>query len=144
MAIYASVTDDPLDVPGVIASAKDDAAGAIATFLGTVRRSSSVARSEDKEVVALFYEAHIRLAEKRLLEIAAEATDRWQLAHVAITHRLGRCELGEPTVVIACSASHRDEAFDSCRWIIEELKTSVPIWKCEIYEEGSSWVGMGS
>lgn len=131
-------------MPNIFAAAEDPAAGAIATFVGTVRRSSSVPRSRDKEVVALFYEAHLPLAEPRVNEIATEAADRWQLCAVILAHRLGRCEIGEPTVAIACSGPHREEAFSSCRWIIEELKNSVPIWKCEIYNEGSCWVGMGS
>lgn len=70
--------------------------------------------------------------------------DRWKLRSAVIAHRVGRCELGEPTVVIACASPHREEAFASCRWIIEQLKATAPIWKCEIYEDGERWIGMGS
>ena len=138
------MTKQTLDVAGVIAAAEDPAAGAIASFVGTVRRSSSLRIPTERVVRALFYEAHPVLAEKRLREIAFHAGEQWSLVAVVIAHRFGRCELGEATVAIACGAPHRKEAFESCRWIIEELKTSVPIWKCEVYDDGATWVGMGS
>lgn len=144
MSIVASLTDEPLSVERVVAAAGDKRAGAVVSFAGTVRRSSSVAADRDDDVVALFYEAHLPQAESRLQEIATTAAQRWNLLSAVVVHRLGRCHLGEPTVVIACASEHRDEAFVSCRWIIEQLKASVPIWKCEIYPDGEHWVGMGS
>lgn len=144
MRTQVVLTESSLDIPAVIAAVGDPTAGAIATFIGTVRRSSSVQESADRDVVALFYDAHHSLAEERLEEIVKEAAEHWDLAAAAIAHRVGRCELEEPTVAIACSSAHREAAFESCRWIIETLKASVPIWKREIYSDGASWVGMGS
>lgn len=144
MPTVVSLTEERLDPASVIAAAGDVRVGAVASFVGTVRSSSSVDASSHRSVIALFYEAHPVMAEKRLNEIVTEAVERWGLASVVVIHRLGRCELGEPTVAIACGSAHREEAFVSCRWIIEELKESVPIWKCEIYKDGESWIGMGS
>jgi molybdopterin synthase catalytic subunit len=73
--------------------------------------------------------------------ILHEAADKWDLRHVLAEHRTGSCELGEPTVVVACSSAHRGDALDACHWIIDELKATVPIWKREIYADGSDWVG---
>lgn len=120
----------------------DPAAGAVASFVGTVRETAAVEANRDKAVVGLDYEAHPELAPKRLDEIAREAKQRWALIRVTACHRSGPCALGEPTVVIATSAAHRDAALTACRWIIDEIKESVPIWKKEIYRDGSSWVGM--
>jgi molybdopterin synthase catalytic subunit len=92
----------------------------------------------------LEYEAHPTLASARMEEIAQEATTKWGLARVVAVHRTGRCALGEPTVVVACGAAHRAEALEACHWIIDEIKASVPIWKKEIYADGSSWVGSES
>lgn len=143
MRTQVLLTDEALDVAQLICAAGDDSAGAIVTFVGTVRRSSSV-RSDKAAVHALIYDAHPALARQRLDDIAVEAGVRWELRVVVVAHRVGRCGLGEPTVVIACSAAHREAAFESSRWIIEKLKHSVPIWKCEVYDRGIHWIGMGS
>lgn len=143
MSILVSLTEQRLDVRWVIAAAGETSAGAVASFVGTVRSSSSVA-TNSADVIALFYEAHLPLAEERLRDIAARAVEGWKLSSVAVVHRLGRCDLGEATVAIACASRHREEAFSSCRWIIEQLKATAPIWKSEIYEEGERWIGMGS
>lgn len=144
MRTEVSLTKDDLDVASVIAAAGNDNAGAVASFIGTVRSSSSTEANAGRDVIGLLYEAHVPLAQERLGEIATQAVERWGLARAVVVHRLGRCGLGEPTVAIACASAHREEAFASCRWIIEELKASAPIWKCELYEDGEQWVGMGS
>lgn len=143
MSIETSLTDEPLDVGAVIDAAGDPNAGAVASFVGTVRQSSSATPSS-RDVIALVYEAHLPLAEERLRQIAVHTVERWKLCSAGVAHRVGRCELGEPTVVIACASPHREEAFASCRWIIEQLKVTAPIWKCEVYEDGERWIGMGS
>ena len=108
-------------------------------FLGTVRD-----RSTDGEVTGLTYEAWDELATRRLEELATEMFERWPLRKVALLHRSGELEVGEVSVVVACSAPHRSEAFEACRHGIEQLKRDVPIWKKEHLRSGaSSWV-MGS
>ena len=139
--VRTAISPDPLDVAGVIAQAADPSCGAVASFVGTVRATASVTENAAKAVTELDYEAHPSLAPARLEEIAHEAATKWGLERVVAIHRAGRCELGEPTVVIACGATHRAAALEACQWLIDETKASVPIWKKEIYSDGSSWVG---
>jgi molybdopterin synthase catalytic subunit len=139
--VTSGIVDQPLDVGAAATTVADPSCGGIATFVGSVRISSATRRNSAKEVVALEYEAHPTLAEERLGQICDEAATRWGLAKVVALHRSGRCDLGEPTVVVACSAPHRGEALEACRWLIDELKATVPIWKKEIYADGTAWVG---
>jgi len=139
--IAVSVSETPLDVEAAIAAASGPEIGGIGVFVGTVRDSSSVATNRDKAVVALDYDSHPSLAEQRLRAIAGEAATKWDLRRVVAIHRSGHCELGEPTVVVATGAPHRADALEACRWIIDTIKSSVPIWKREAYADGSSWVG---
>jgi molybdopterin synthase catalytic subunit len=132
---------DPLDVGAAAQAASSPAAGGIGIFVGAVRSSAAVPGKEDEQVVRLEYEAHETLAERRLDEIARAAAAKWDLLGVVALHRTGACELGEPTVVVACSAPHRGDALDACRWLIDELKATVPIFKREVYASGASWVG---
>lgn len=135
------IEPEPLDVTAAIAAASTPEAGGIGIFVGAVRSSAAVSGRADEQVVRLEYEAHTALAEQRLAEIAREAATKWDLLRVVAIHRSGACELGEPTVVVACSAPHRGDALDGCRWIIDEIKSTVPIFKREVYASGSSWVG---
>jgi MoaE-MoaD fusion protein len=130
---------EPLDVAAVVAEAESDDAGAIATFVGTVRR-----RSRDRDVLYLEYEAFEEMAEPMLRTLADELTARHGLCRVAIHHRIGRVELGEASVVIAVSAPHRAAALDACREAIDTLKETIPLWKKEIYAGGEEWLGRGS
>lgn len=139
--VTATVSPEPLDVPGAIADASAPSCGAVASFVGTVRQSAAVPENADKPVTMLEYEAHPTLAASRMEELAREAVAKWALERVVAIHRIGTCELGEPTVVISCGAAHRGDALDACHWLIDEIKASVPIWKKEIYADGSSWVG---
>jgi molybdopterin synthase catalytic subunit len=134
----------PLDVAAAIAAASTPDAGGVGVFVGTVRREAAVAEHARDPVVQLDYDVHVALAERRLAEIAGEAAAKWGLLSVVAIHRSGPCDLGDPTVVIACSAAHRAEALDACRWVIDEIKSTVPIFKREVYADGSSWVGAGS
>jgi molybdopterin synthase catalytic subunit len=139
--IDVAVRATPLDVTDAIALASGPEIGGIGVFVGTVRDSSSVESNAAKPVVALDYDSHPSLAEERLHEIAQEAAHKWEVRRVIAFHRTGHCELGEPTVVVACGAPHRGDALEACRWIIDTLKATVPIWKREAYADGSSWVG---
>jgi molybdopterin synthase catalytic subunit len=133
------LTQGPVNLTSVVVAVVDERAGAIATFLGTVR-----ARSRGRDVIALEYEAYEEMAEEMLAEIAAEVDDRYDLCKVAITHRLGRVEIGETSVAIAVSAPHRQDALAACADVIEALKARVPLWKKELYEGGEEWIGRGS
>ncbi len=130
---------EPLDVSAVVAEAASDDAGAISTFVGTVRRSS-----RGREVVRLEYEAFEEMAEPMLRSLADELTERHGLCAVAIHHRVGVVEIGEPSIVIAVSAPHRAAAIEACREAIDTLKQTIPLWKKEIYADGEEWIGRGS
>ena len=112
--------------------------GAVVSFVGTVR-----ATNHGKRVVRLEYEAYPEMALRIFEQIAAQAREKWA-ARVAIHHRTGALEPGEISVVIAAAAPHRGDAFEACRQAIEALKKDAPIWKRELYPDGSSWVGLGS
>jgi molybdopterin synthase catalytic subunit/molybdopterin converting factor small subunit len=129
----------PLDVAAVVHEVEDPEAGAIASFVGTVRR-----RSRERDVLHLEYEAYEEMAEPMLARLGEELTERHRLCAVAIHHRLGRVEIGQASVVIAVSAPHRSAALDACREAIETLKTSIPLWKKEVYTGGEEWIGRGS
>ncbi|HET7481833.1 MAG TPA: molybdenum cofactor biosynthesis protein MoaE [Actinomycetota bacterium] len=137
----AALSSNELKVADIMSEATDPACGAVAAFIGTVRETASVDKHRDASVVALEYDAHPSLAEEKMEEIVRAAAEKWGLERVVAVHRTGRCELGEPTVVVACGAGHRAEALEACHWIIDEIKATVPIWKKEIYSDGSSWVG---
>jgi molybdopterin synthase catalytic subunit len=139
--ITVAVSETPLDIANAIAGASGPDIGGVGMFVGTVRDSSSVETNAGKPVVALDYDSHPSLAEQRLGEIAFEATTKWDVRKVVAIHRTGHCELGEPTVVVACGAPHRGDALEACRWVIDTIKSTVPIWKREAYADGSSWVG---
>jgi MoaE-MoaD fusion protein len=134
-----SVTDAPLSLEAAVAEVGDDGAGAIATFTGTVRR-----RSRGRTVLHLEYEAYAEMAEDVMAQLAAELLGRYELGKVAIHHRVGRVEVGEPSVVIAVSAPHRGDALAACKEAIDTLKQTVPVWKKEVYEGGEEWLGRGS
>jgi len=133
------ISAEPLDVAAVAAEAESDDAGAVAMFVGTVRR-----RSRERTVLHLEYEAFEEMAEPMLRELAAALTAKHGLCRVAIHHRIGRVEIGEPSVVIAVSAAHRAAALDACREAIDTLKETIPLWKKEFYEGGEEWLGRGS
>lgn len=139
--VTAHVSAEPLDVAAAAAAASAPECGGIALFVGAVRESAAVASEAGKRVVRLDYEAHEDLADRRLAAIARAAADKWDVRRVVAVHRVGRCALGDPTVVVACGAPHRADALEACRWMIDEIKSTVPIWKREVYEDGSAWVG---
>lgn len=140
-AIRTWISEDTLDVARVIAEAASTEAGGIGIFVGTVRASASVESNSTKGVVRLDYEAHPTLAAEKLQAAAEAAAEKFGLIKVAAVHRTGRCELGEATVAIACSAEHRGDALDAARFLIDEIKATAPIWKSEVYGDGSAWVG---
>ena len=133
------LTEEPIDLGAVVAEAADEGAGAVATFLGTVRN-----RSRDREVLHLEYEVYEGMAEKVMAQIADSLRAKYDLCAVAITHRVGRVDIGEASVAIAVSAPHREDALAACKEAIDTLKAEVPLWKKEVYEGGEEWIGRGS
>ena len=130
---------DPLSLDAVVREVSRDDAGAIATFTGTVRN-----RSRERDVLYLEYEAYEGMAEQTMAALADELKARHGLTEIAIHHRVGRVEIGEPSVVIAVSAPHRGAALAACKEAIDTLKQTVPLWKKEVYEGGEEWIGQGS
>jgi molybdopterin synthase catalytic subunit len=133
------LSSEPLSLDAAVREVRDAAAGAIATFTGTVRN-----RSRDRVVQYLEYEAYEGMAEQVMAELAAELSARHELSAIAIHHRVGRVEIGEPSVVIAVSSPHRAAALAACQEAIDTLKGTVPLWKKEVYEGGEEWIGQGS
>jgi MoaE-MoaD fusion protein len=133
------LVEGPLSLDAAVDEVRGEGAGAIATFTGTVRN-----RSRDRDVLHLEYEAYEGMAEEVMAELATRLGQRHDLTGIAIHHRIGRVEIGEASVVIATSAPHRAEALAACKDAIDELKTSVPLWKKEVYEGGEEWIGQGS
>jgi len=133
------VTRRELDPQSITASVRREANGAVVTFLGTTRRIS-----EGKTVLYLEYEAYEPMARKKLEEIRGEVADKWGISDVAIAHRFGRLEIGDISLVVAVASPHRQEAFESCRFIVDRIKETVPIWKKEVFENGEAWVGCQS
>ena len=139
--LKTSLSDEPLDVGRAMADIQAPELGGIALFVGTVRSTPAAAGNHGKNVVGLEYDAHPELAPRRLDEVAREAAERWDIRRIVLVHRTGACGLGDPTVVVACGAPHRSDALEACRWMIDTIKGTVPIWKKELYADGSSWVG---
>ena len=133
------LSGEPLSLDAAVREVRADAAGAIATFIGTTR-----AHSRGRDVIHLEYEAYEGMAEQVMAELATRLAERHGLCKVAIHHRVGRVEIGEPSVVVAVSAPHRGAALAGCKEAIDTLKGTVPLWKKEVYEGGEEWVGKGS
>ena len=126
---------NPLNIQEAIDRVSAPGVGGIDVFIGTVRDAT-----DGKKVVALEFEAYEKMAISELQKIIDEAGARWNIHKISIIHALGRREPGELAVVIAVSAAHRDMAFAACRYVIDSLKKTVPIWKKEIFEDGEIWV----
>jgi len=133
---HVRVHAEPLDAEAISHHAAHPGAGALVTFVGTVRDNA-----RGKAVVALDYEAYPAAAEKMLARICAEMRERWPIIGAAIEHRTGRLEIGEASVVIAVSSAHRDASFAAAAYAIERIKEIVPIWKKELYADGATWIG---
>jgi molybdopterin synthase catalytic subunit len=129
------LTRETLDRNVLVEAVTHASAGGIVIFEGVVRDNA-----RGKQVRYLEYDAYIEMAEEQIRVIIAEAKQRWGIEHVAVAHRLGRLEVGEASVIIVVATPHRAEAFEACRYIIDTLKTTVPIWKKEVATDGEEWV----
>ncbi|RLJ74456.1 molybdopterin synthase subunit MoaE [Salisediminibacterium halotolerans] len=130
------VTYEPLNVEETIKKVADRNAGAINTFIGTVREMTN-----EKKTLKLTYDAYVPMAEKKLAQIGREIAADIPEAKIAITHRIGELEISDLAVVIAVSTPHRADAFEGSRYAIERIKEIVPIWKKEHWQDGEMWIG---
>lgn len=135
-AMNFEIAKDPIDIQAVIDKVVQRNAGAITTFIGTVRELT-----KGKKTLYLVYEAYESMAVKKLEQIGAEIKERWPGSEVAITHRVGRLDITDIAVVIAVSTPHRADAYEANRHAIERIKEIVPIWKKEHWEDGEEWIG---
>lgn len=128
------IVREAIDVRALEARVSRVANGGIITFVGQVRELS-----RGREVDYLEYDAYVPMAEKQMRQIVVAARERWPV-DVAMEHRIGRIELGEASVVVCVGSPHRGDAFEACRWCIDTLKETVPIWKKEVCPDGAFWI----
>ncbi|MDQ2818200.1 MAG: molybdenum cofactor biosynthesis protein MoaE [Candidatus Eremiobacteraeota bacterium] len=138
MSHLLQLSDHELDESAIAQLVRTDGAGGVVTFVGRVRE-----RSNGRQVVALEYEAYPEMVDASFQRIALEARRDFDIIEVVIHHRIGSLSVGDVSVVVAVAAAHRAAAFDACRFVIDRLKQTTPIWKKELYSDGSAWVGAG-
>jgi molybdopterin synthase catalytic subunit len=129
------VQSGPIDVGELIETVRGDGDGAVATFLGTVREHNA-----GRTVLHLEYQAYTAMAESEMAKIVRQALKDYDVSRVAVVHRTGRLGIGEIAVGIAVGSAHRAPAFEACRFVIDTLKRTVPIWKKEAFEGGEVWI----
>lgn len=135
MEALIQLTREPLKRDELVAVMSHPSVGGIVVFEGVVRDNA-----RGKQVRYLEYDVYEEMAEQQIRAIVAEAQQRWGVERVAVAHRFGRLEIGEASVIIVVASPHRGEAFDACRYIIDTLKSTVPIWKKEVATNGEEWV----
>jgi MoaE-MoaD fusion protein len=131
---HSEIVRDPIDRQSVVARLKRGEDGAAVIFEGVVRK-----QSRGRKTLYLDYEAYEEMALQQLEALAEQALKQFKVRDVALVHRLGRLEIGETSVLIVVASAHRAAAFDACRWLIDTLKRTVPIWKKEYFEDGAVW-----
>jgi len=131
---YATIVREVIDTSRILAALKRGEDGAALVFEGVVRN-----QTRGRKTLYLDYEAYEEMALQQMESLAGQALQQFQIRDVAIVHRLGRLEIGETSVLIAVASAHRSAAFDACRWLIDTLKRTVPIWKKEHFEDGVVW-----
>jgi molybdopterin synthase catalytic subunit/molybdopterin converting factor small subunit len=134
LPVFRALTREAIDAGKLIAAAKGGEDGAVVVFDGIVRNNT-----RGRRTLHLDYEAYEEMAAKQMAELAAQARERFGVRQVAMVHRLGRLEIGETSVLIVVASAHRGQAFDACRWLIDTLKKTVPIWKRETFADGAVW-----
>lgn len=135
--IITGIRAEPLDPAALVAQIRRADCGGLVVFEGSTRSPS-----EGKDVIRLFYEAWEERADAHLRALAEEVQRRWNVRGVVAVHRVGDVPVGEPSVLVACAAPHRAEAFEAARWLIDTIKVECPIWKKEIFARGEAWVGV--
>ena len=132
--VFITLTREPIDTQMLIAAARRGEDGAVVVFDGVVRN-----HSRGRKTLYLDYEAYEEMAAKQMNELASEARSRFGVRYVTLVHRLGRLQVGETSVLIVVASEHRAQAFEACRWLIDTLKKTVPIWKKETFQDGAVW-----
>lgn len=132
--IHAEIIREAIDTQQVLASLKRGEDGAAVVFEGVVRN-----QTRGRKTLHLDYEAYEEMALQQMEALAEQSLKQFQIRDVAIVHRLGRLEIGETSVLVVVASAHRAAAFDACRWLIDTLKRTVPIWKKEYFEDGAVW-----
>lgn len=133
--IDIKITDQPLSINECLTLAEDLSSGGIATFIGTVRNVT-----QNKLVVRLEYECYESMAVKEIKKIVDQAVIKFSVRNIVVHHRTGILVPGDAAVMIVVSDGHRNAVFDACRYVIDTIKQTVPIWKKEIFEDGEEWV----
>jgi len=133
-ARHASIVREPIDTPEIVAKMKRGEDGAAVVFEGVVRN-----QTRGRQTIYLDYEAYEEMALQNMEGLAEKALKQFPIRDVALVHRLGRLGIGETSVVIVVASAHRAAAFDACRWLIDTLKRTIPIWKKEHFEDGAVW-----
>ncbi len=131
---HAQIVSEAIQTAPILAAIKRPEDGAVAVFDGIVRDNS-----RGRRTLYLDYTAYEPMALRQMEQLAQQALSRFAIRDVRIVHRLGRLQIGESSVYIAVAAAHRAAAFDACRWLIDTLKTTVPIWKKEYFQDGAVW-----
>ena len=131
------LTSEVIDVNRLLVDRQNTSVGGTVIFLGTVRELNS----ENIKLLQLNYEAYETMAEEIFSEIETEARKKWEVEEITVLHRIGTLNVGEVSVIIIVSSKHRKEAFECCSYIIDSVKSRVPIWKMEITNKGKKWLG---
>ena len=129
-----SITNNQLSLQEVMLELQDNSAGAVSVFIGNVRN-----RGRSGNVSEIYYEAYSEMAEQKMREIENEAQTKWEIKKLVAIHRIGNIKVGESSIIIGVSSEHRHEAFQACKYIVNNVKTRVPIWKKEISSESQKW-----
>ena len=136
MGRLIKITDGPISIDEGLRQVASHSNGGIVTFTGSTRSST-----KDKKVKYLFYDAYVPMARSEMAKIADFIAETFEVRDIAMVHRIGKVPIGETSVLVATAAPHRAEAFKACRYAIDTLKNTVPIWKKEFFEDGEVWVG---
>jgi len=132
--VFVALTREAIDTHSLVAAAKQGEDGAVVLFDGIVRNNT-----RGRRTLYLDYEAYEEMALKQMKALAVQALSKYAVRHVTIVHRLGHLEIGESSVLVVVASAHRGAAFDACRWVIDTLKQTVPIWKKETFADGAVW-----
>lgn len=137
--LHVALTQDPIDMTALLARTQDPSAGALLTFLGTVRD-----HKQGRTVLRIDYEAYEPMVLKELRRIGETLFERWPVLRAVLVHRVGTLQVGEASVALLIATAHRAPGFEALRYAIEALKKDVPVWKKEHFEDGEVWVQEGS
>ncbi|HEY7802672.1 MAG TPA: molybdenum cofactor biosynthesis protein MoaE [Dehalococcoidia bacterium] len=130
-----AITRDPLDPAPLVEAVRRDESGAVALFYGVVR-NENLGRS----VRYLEYDAYDAMALKKMHQVADEVAAKFAINGIGVLHRIGRLEIGEASLLVAVSSPHRREAFEACHFAVDRIKQTVPVWKKEVWDDGSEWI----